>query len=183
MKLQLLLIAEFLLLFLFTIFAQDPVASTNISTGRILTTDGKKINFSKLTLGSDEYEYVDKKSGKKAAIEAIKVLSLEKEAGNQAVLFGASGGLMGLLGSAQGVLEANRLRRDLGQESVDGTPIILGLTAGFGLLGAMIGAGEKKYKSAYTGSTYGSHRYKPDVRFIVVSSPIQGAGIGLRYRM
>ena len=132
--------------------------TTSIQKGKFSTTDGYSITFFSLTMDEKVYKYQVKKDGPYKEISADKIIEIQKETGNKALLYGASFGAAGLLGSLLGVEEANSSTTGLSNTSANKieVPLVIGSTAIFGLIGILIGEGQKKYSTIYHNSKWNS---------------------------
>lgn len=151
-------------LFLFTIFAallsscyaQTNELPANLEKGRILTTDGKKVLFTKIIAGADTYNFQTSSNSDLQTITTENIIRIEQQTGTEAGKWALWLGLSGLVGSTLGVIEAineNEIR-GFDTSKVKPVPIVVGITASSTLIGAIIGSGKKKYKTVYTNPKY-----------------------------
>lgn len=130
-------------------FSQEQV--TAVQKGRILTADGKKIYFRSLTIGENSHQYRSS-SNTLQQISADNTVRIEKQTGNEALKWGLITGLVGLAGSTLGALQAQNDVNSWGYKTttINVAPIIAGVTVVSGIIGAVVGATKKKYKTVYT---------------------------------
>lgn len=159
--------------------AQTDQLPPQIEKGRILTADGQKITFVNLTAGGDNHSYKTAAGHKAQTIPADNVMRVEQQTGTEAGKWALWLGLSGLVGSVLGVMSANNDLESLGANKVNGTPIILGFTAGSALIGAAIGGGKKKYKTIYSNPKYNSTSSAVPIRVGLACLPYNGLGVGL----
>lgn len=129
-----------------TVFCQLP---QNLEKGRITDSDGRQTEFQSLTLNNGTYEIKTKSSVNEMA--SAEVLRIEKQTGNEALLWGGALGGAALLGSLLGV---NRAESTTGvkADSDSKTAIVAGLT-GLGVaIGVLVGSKQKKYETVYNAS-------------------------------
>lgn len=113
-----------------------------IEKGRFFTTEGRTIIFQDLSMSEDTYRFKSSTNSSLQEIPAEYIVKIEQQTGTEAGKWALWCGLSGLVGSSLGVLQAKS--QTPGVES-NGTSIIFGLTAVSVLVGAAIGAGQKKY--------------------------------------
>ena len=130
----------------------------SVGAGRLYTTEGQEVVFSKFTLTPDSASY--RKAGERLPrlIPAATVLRVEKQTGNEALKWGAIMGLSGLLLAVLTVAELGSITFANGEGVEIGsgakTGIVVGATAlctGFGLA---MGAGHKTYTPVYENPSY-----------------------------
>src|SRR5580698_4627114 len=124
-----------------------------IAKGRVFTDDGQRANVFNITIGENTVRYQIKAGGNYTETPIQKVLQVQKQTGNEAVIWGASLGAAALLGSLLGVASAEA--QYSGQpgssnpENKAAVPVVIGSTVVGALIGILIGSGEKKYKTVY----------------------------------
>lgn len=151
-------------------FCNAQVQSGSVRKGRIFTTDGKKILFRNLTIGDVSHRYQSSSSNKYQEIAGDNTVRIERQTGSEAGKWALICGLSGLVGSTLGVLEAkNSTDSWEGAVEVKIAPIIIGLTSVSAILGAVIGATKKKYKTVYSNPKYktgnNNQRLNVDIAF------------------
>lgn len=183
MKKQFFLLTGLAVFFSAVSSAQTPETPTSIGKGRILTTDGEKIKFTNFNFGSDAHNFQNPSTGKWQTIPAANVIGVQQQSGNEAGKWALWLGLSGLVGSTLGVLSAQNDAESLGVDTdqVNFAPIVIGITAGSALIGAAIGAGKKKYKTAYTNPKYETTSVPQPVRIGLTCSSHQGLGVGVQF--
>ena len=122
---------------------------SQLDKGRISDADGKQTEFVSLTLTDNIYQVETKKD--QFQLPADQVLRIEKQTGNEALLWGASLGAAALLGSILGVNSAEN-STGVEADSDSKTAIVAGLT-GLGVaIGVLVGSKQKKYETVYNRS-------------------------------
>ena len=174
-------VSLFVALFLLSIFhiawAGDTAPVTeNLSfqKGRIWKADGYKVHFSTVTIGKDTITYKSDHPGEEESIGVDQVIKVEIEKGSYALEYGVALGVAGFLGSAIGVSSSNTQGFEPSSSSKNG--IILGLTAVSGIIGAVIGSGEKKYETVYSSPEF---QHKSGIR-VLPKLDIATRTIGIR---
>jgi len=146
-----------ILLLMFLLFTSCRIASaennpvnkdSTFHNGRIWKADGYKVHFSEIRIGEGSMTYTPERSGDEQLIGNEQVLKVDVEKGSYALEYGVALGVAGLLGSAIGVSTSNTEGFEPSSSAKNG--IILGLTAVSGIIGAVIGSGEKKYETVYS---------------------------------
>ncbi|MCD4772304.1 MAG: hypothetical protein K8R41_02845 [Bacteroidales bacterium] len=121
----------------------------NYSTARIYKKDYKIIKVTSLKLTNDTlvtFKNLNSQKLEQLSVKYIKYFSIKD--GSKALTYGLLGAGSGLLGSLLGVLEV-KADPYLDDSNVNYAPIIIGITAGFGIIGAFIGAFHYKWKRLY----------------------------------
>lgn len=161
--------------------AQTPLS---VPKGRILTTEGEKIRFTKFQFDTVAHRYSEFNTGQMRSITASRVLSVEQQTGTEAGKWALIMGFAGLAGSLLGIIsakaETHALRQD--NDDVNFTPIVIGITAGSALIGLAIGSGKKTYKKVYTNPKYESTSSLSQWRLGITAGARQGVGLGLCIR-
>jgi len=139
----------------------NAIAQENLSeqqnifkNGRLRSTDGFEIHFSKLIMDQDSLTYSKLNSKVDNTIPISKVIRVEVQKGSHALEFGAALALSGLIGSVIGVAQAESSSGGT-IESGTKTNLIVGLTAASGLIGLLIGSSYKKYETVYANPKFG----------------------------
>lgn len=137
-----------LLFLLFTticsIWGQMP---ESLEKGRLFTSDGSSLEFRSLRLQGDHYDVDGKKQS--LSIATQDVLKIEKQTGNEALLWGAAFGGAALVGSLLGVNSAENTT-GIEADSDSKAAIVIGLT-GLGVaIGVLVGTNQKKYQTVYS---------------------------------
>jgi|GEM_PF-3536787 len=128
------------------IIAQMP---NQLEKGRISDANGKQTEFVSLTLMDDHYQVKTKKD--MHTLPVTDVLRIEKQTGNEALLWGAGIGASALIGSLLGVKSAEN-STGIEADSDSKTAIVAGLT-GLGVaIGVLVGSKQKKYETVYNRS-------------------------------
>ncbi len=128
------------------VLAQMP---DKLEKGRISDADGKQTEFTSLTLVDNYYQVQTKKDQFQVPVD--QVLRIEKQTGNEALLWGASLGAASLIGSLLGVKRAENTT-GVEADSDSKTAIVAGLT-GLGVaIGVLVGSKQKKYQTVYNRS-------------------------------
>lgn len=176
-----------ILLMMFLLFASCRIApaennpvnkDSTFHNGRIWKTDGYKVHFSEIRIGEGSMTYTPEKSGNEQLIGNEQVLKVEVEKGSYALEYGVALGAAGLLGSAIGVSTSNTEGFEPSSSVKNG--IILGLTAVSGLIGATIGAGQKKYETVYNSPEF---QQKSSIRVLPkIDVATRTIGIRLSYK-
>ena len=172
-----------LLIMIFVLLASCRLASaennpvnrdSTFHKGRIWKTDGYKVHFSEIRIGEGSMTYTPEKSGDEQLIGNEQVLKVDVEKGSYALEYGVALGVAGFLGSAIGVSSSNTQGFEPSSSSKNG--IILGLTAVSGIIGAVIGSGEKKYETVYSSPEF---QHKSGIR-VLPKLDIATRTIGIR---
>lgn len=140
-----------LILFCVLVYGQKEyiIKNKNYSHARIYKKDYKILKVNNLELINDTiitFKEVGSSQKSELSVSDVKYFSVRK--GSYALTYGLIGAGCGLLGSLLGVAQLNADPMTDASE-VNYTPIIIGITAGFGLLGAFIGAFSYKWKRLY----------------------------------
>lgn len=158
-----------------TSFGQSEIK--NVGKGRILTSDGLKIKFHDLAIGDNSHRYRTSQSSPYIEYPSSKTVRIEQQTGSEVLKWAAITGLSGLTGSLLGVAQA----KNQGYDPTNVAPIVIGFTAGFALIGGVIGLGKKKYKSVYSNPKYNTgmntYRWQFDLAFAK-----QRTAVGVRYQ-
>lgn len=160
--------------------AQSGELPATIEKGRILTPDGLKIVFTHFEAGTNSYTYKSGPYDNPKALSADNVIHIQRQTGTEAGKWALWLGLSGLAGSLLGVLQVQNSY--VNSPDVDYTPLVLGLTAGSGLIGAAIGSSKKKYETVYTNSQYGSNSIQPSFQAEFTCSGGRGLGVRMNLR-
>ena len=148
-----LLLPLFLLISAVPALAQENAAAPlSIGAGRLYTTEGREIAFSKFALAPDSASYQTAGESSPHLVPASTVLRVEKQTGNEALKWGAMGGLCGLVGSLLGVSLGDRATDPVTDVTVSSgvkTGIVVGITAVCVGIGLAVGAGQKTYTTVY----------------------------------
>ncbi len=145
----------------------------SLEKGRISKSDGRQIEFQSLTLVDGVYNLKTKKDQQE--ITAADVLRIEKQTGNEALLWGAALGGAAFLGSILGVNQAESTS-GIEADSDSKTAIVAGLT-GLGVaIGILVGSKQKKYETVYNASDSDQSRWHLDLQSLPHST-----GISLSY--
>lgn len=171
--------------FTFTIIAmlgilcQTMAQQQAVGRGRLFTTDGETVQFESLTIGEVEHQFRATPGAAAHPITVDKVVRIEQQTGTEAGKWALWVGAAGLVGSALGVMQANNQNEANGFETSHSAdaPIIIGLTAASAGIGALIGAGKKKYETVHTNPKYGA--VQPSWRVNLLASQ-NGGGVALR---
>jgi hypothetical protein len=133
------------------------VSPLSIGGGRLYTTEGREIVFSKFALATDSASYQTAGETGPHLVPASTVLRVEQQTGNEALKWGAIMGLSGLLGAVLGVAQAEN-SNDLGTKvsisSGAKTGIVAGMTAVCAGIGLAVGAGHKTYATVYENPSF-----------------------------
>ena len=172
-------------LFLFSIFqiawagdADLLKGDSSFQKGRIWMTDGYKINFSTANIVGDTITYKPDHSKEEESLGMDQVMKVEVEKGSYALEYGIGVGAAGFLGATVGVNSQNT--EGIEPSSSVKNSIILSMTAVSGLIGAAIGAGQKKYETVYSNPEFNqksSIRISPEI-----NGEYKTVGIRVSYR-
>lgn len=125
----------------------------NIEKGRISTADGQQIEFQNLSLNEGSYRFENKKSRSDQSVPEDQVLRIERQTGNEALMWGGALGGAALVGSLLGVKRAESTS-GFEADSESKTAIVAGLT-GLGVaIGILVGSKQKKYETVYSNTEY-----------------------------
>jgi hypothetical protein len=173
-----------LFLALLTVVGLSAQTPLSVPKGRILTTEGEKIRFTKFQFDTLSHRYQDIGTGQARSIPATRVLSVEAQTGTEAGKWAAIMGVAGLAGSLLGVIraKADAHAQGLDTDDVNVAPLIIGITAGSALVGLAIGAGKKTYKKVYINPQYESSSMAPVLRVGLCAGEGRGLGAGLQLR-
>ncbi len=135
-----------------SIAAEAPPGSSslplNLTSGRLFTTEGQEVLFSKLILSGESCEYWSKGLPEAKTLLPDKVLRVERQSGNEAAKWGLIMGLSGLAGSLLGVAQGESQAGGTVSSGAK-TGIVVGLTGVSTLVGVLLGASHKKYATVY----------------------------------
>lgn len=146
--------------------------------GRIWKADGYKVHFSEIRIGEGSMTYTPERLGDEQLIGNEQVLKVEVEKGSYALEYGVGLGVAGLLGSAIGMSTSNTQGFEPSSSVKNG--VILGMTAVSGLIGATIGAGQKKYETVYNNPEF---QQKSSIRILPeINGATKTVGIRVSYR-
>jgi len=138
-------------LFSAALFAQKEYIEKNkkYSLARVYQKNKKTLKVNNLQLINDSimtYKIVGSQQQKQVLISELKYVSVKT--GSHALTYGLIGAGSGLLGSLLGVASV-KTDPYLGDSEVNYAPIVIGITVGFGAIGAIIGAFNYKWKRLY----------------------------------
>jgi hypothetical protein len=130
----------------------------SIDAGRLYTTEGREIVFSKLAFTPDSASYQKAGERRLQLVPASTVLRVEKQTGSEALKWGVIMGLSGLLGAVLGVAQAESstsgLRDKVEVSSGAKAGIVGGATAVCAGIGLAMGAGHKTYATVYENPSF-----------------------------
>lgn len=148
----------------------------NYSLARIYQKDNRILKVNNLKLINDtvvSFKVVGTQQISELNVDDVKYVSVKK--GSHALVGGLIGAGSGLLGSLLGVAQV-KADPTLNGSEVKTAPIVIGITAGFGAIGAIIGALSPKWKRLYfKDSDLASHI------FVYPSFQKNTVGIGLTF--
>lgn len=142
--------------------------------GRIWKTDGYKIEFSTANITGDIITYKPSHSKEEKSFGVDQVMKVEVEKGSYALEYGIGVGAAGFLGATVGVNTQNTEGYEPSSSAKNS--IVLSLTAVSGLIGAAIGAGQKKYETVYSNPEFNQ---KSSIR-ILPEINIENKAVGFR---
>ena len=172
-KITIFLISIFLSI---TLIAQKEYVEKNktYSLARVYLKNNKIFKVNNLQLENDStltFKIIGTQAKSQHVVADVKYVSVKS--GSHALEYGLIGAGSGLLGSLLGVAQVEADPMTSGTD-VNNAPIVIGITAGFGVIGAFIGAFSYKWKRLYL------HSNEDKLSFIVypqLKNNIYGIGI------
>lgn len=127
---------------------EDLSEVNNLKNGRLTTTDGFLINFSKIKVEGTQLHYQESGRTFFQKVELDKIMKVEKQSGSYAGWGGLLLGGSALVGSLYGIAQAaSDPFTEIDKSKARN--LVIGFTAGGILIGALIGSGIKKYETVY----------------------------------